>query len=145
MSALVGSQLSKDGHAKHICKRCLRYWSKKEKLAEHKIDCNVMNHCRIDLPKKGTKLYFKKFEKQLPLNYIIYADIECLLGKVTSCNAIKGAFQQHQPFAIGYYLHSRNDETKCEYKMHRGSDCIKKFEQNLNDIANQINFFHFRF
>ena len=139
LSALVGSQLSKNGHKKYICKRCLRYWPSQKKLDKHKIDCNVMNHCRIDLPPKGTKLKFKKIDKQLPLNYIIYADIECLLGKVKSCNAIKGAFQQHQPFAIGYYLHSRNDETKCKYSVHRGQNCIKDFATNLNNIATEIN------
>lgn len=54
LSSLVGSQMSKHEHKKYICDRCLIYFN--VKLKEHKIVCENVNDCAIEMPTDEKKI-----------------------------------------------------------------------------------------
>ena len=98
-----------------------------------------MNNCRIELSdENNNKLKFEKESKKIPVNHIMYADIECMLTNVSSTDAPSNAFQENRSFAIYHYLHSRGVEIKSEFIFNKGSDCIKDFAKNLLKKAYEI-------
>lgn len=135
------------GHQIWLCDRCLHYFYSEIKLAQHTIECEEKNKCKISLPSRSSKrrwITFKQFNRQLPVPYIVYADIESLLTTIPNDatsdeNCIpKGAYQKHLPISIGYYLHYLHDLNKSKYQTYTGTDCVNWFVNELYDIAMQV-------
>lgn len=147
LARLVGSQCNSHGHKIWLCDRCLHYFYSEIKLAEHTIECGEKNKCKITLPDHNSNqrwISFKHFNRQLPVPYIIYADIESLLSTISSDTTTdekcvpKGAYQKHIPISIGYYLHYKYDIMKSKYKTYTGSDCVDWFVNELYDISMHV-------
>lgn len=139
LSRALSSQVSGNNGAKYFCNRCLHYFHSEEKLAGHKIDCNNMNECKITLPEPGKNIMkFKNHHRSLTIPYVIYFDTETLLKKVTADTAPKTAYQQHELYAAGYYLHCNFDKSQCKYRDMIGSGCDEWFAQELTQIGNNI-------
>ena len=139
LSRLVSSQCSNANGKKYICNRCLHYFYSEQKLEAHKIDCRKMNDCAVTLPKPGENiLKFKNFSKKLEVPFVILADTESYLGKVTSSCAPKTAYQEHKMFSIGYYLHCTYDDSLSRYSFNRGPNCAEWFSEELKQIADQV-------
>ncbi|EFN80647.1 hypothetical protein EAI_06665 [Harpegnathos saltator] len=82
LSRLISSQLSKKEHKKHICDRCLHYYSSSEKLESHTVDCQKMNNCAITLPNDDNKwLSFTNYCRKKWVPFIVYVDLECIMEK----------------------------------------------------------------
>ena len=67
---------------------CLNYFHSYRtlnKLKKHERVCNNHDYCRVDMPKEHEKIKYLPGEKSLKVPFIIYADLECLLKKVRSC------------------------------------------------------------
>ena len=68
---------------------CLNYFHShgtKNKLKRHKWLCNDHDYCQIKMPYEDNKiLEYKHWEKSLKALAITYADLECLLEKIHSC------------------------------------------------------------
>ena len=60
-----------------ICKRCFSHFTKYELLQKHIEYCLNNETVSVKMPKQDTMLYFKNYEKQLPVPFVVYADFEC--------------------------------------------------------------------
>ena len=67
------------------CLNCFHSYRTLNKLKKHERVCNNHDYCRIDMPKENEKIKYLPGEKSLKAPFIVYADLECLLEKVKSC------------------------------------------------------------
>ena len=71
------------------CLNCFHSYSTKEKLKKHEKICNGYHYCCVEMPDKDDKiLKYNHGEKPLKALLMIYADLECLLEKMHSCQII---------------------------------------------------------
>ncbi|XP_011689997.1 PREDICTED: uncharacterized protein LOC105451328 [Wasmannia auropunctata] len=113
LSRLVSLQLSKKGHTKFFCDRCLHYFSLDKKLEAHVMDCREMNNCAIRLPSDDKWLRFNNTNWKERMPFVVYADLECILEKTD------------------------NEETTSYEYQHR-RDCIAWFVEELKDLAHRV-------
>ena len=78
-------------------------------------------------------------------SFIIYADLECLLEKMSTCinNANKLSttkINKHTPSGYSIFTSCSFDESKIiiENNYYRGKDCMKKFCKDLKEHATRI-------
>ena len=65
---------------------CFHSFSTKNKLKKHERVCNDHDYCYAEMPNEDNKiLKYYQGEKPLKAPAIIYADLECLLEKMHSC------------------------------------------------------------
>ncbi|KAL9950720.1 hypothetical protein ACROYT_G043266 [Oculina patagonica] len=87
VSALLYDQ-SKAHNAKHFCMLCLTSFTRADLLENHEKYCNGMNGrpTRIEMPEKGKNtISFQNHHKQMKVPYVIYADFEALVRKISGC------------------------------------------------------------
>ena len=61
---------------------CLHCFSSEDVLEKNKKDCSTINGKQaIKMPRKGSKLKFQNFHKQLQVPFVIYADVEVITEK----------------------------------------------------------------
>ena len=77
--------ITSNHHRDFYCLNCFHSYSTHNKLKKHERVCNNYDHCRVDMPKEHEKIKYLPGEKSLKVPFIIYADLECLLEKVRSC------------------------------------------------------------
>ena len=108
---------------------CLMGFSKREILAEHKKHCDGIDGkpTRIEMPAEDNKdLYFKNYQNQQKVPYVIYADYESLIQKIKGPENQKNedeSFTENKNvhMACGYaYKVVRSDETVMSTKYYRG-------------------------
>ena len=69
-----------------FCLNCFYSYNTKEKLKKHERVCNDHDHCYLEMPNEENKiLKYNYGEESLKVPAIIYADLECLLEKMHSC------------------------------------------------------------
>ena len=71
---------TKNKNKKYFCKSCLPCISSKNILTEHKKVCFNINGGQSAKLEKRT-IEFKKYFKQIPVPFKIYADFDCNLNK----------------------------------------------------------------
>ena len=69
------------------------------------IDCEQA----VKMPKKGNKVQFQNFHKQVPVPFVIYADFEAITEKLDSClpdsnKSYTDKYQQYTACSYGYKL-----------------------------------------
>ena len=86
---------------------------------------------------------YNKGEKSLKLPFIIYADLECLLEKISTCynnpnlsSATK--IKQHVPSGYSIFTNCSFDKSYNNLSHYRGEDCMKRFCKDLKDHATRI-------
>ena len=68
------------------CLNCFHSYRTKEKLKKHEKVCNNHDYCYVKMPNEFEKiLKYNPGEKSLKVPFVIYADLECLLEKIDSC------------------------------------------------------------
>ena len=68
------------------CLNCFHSYTSKRKLKKHKRVCKDHAFCDTIMPDEDNKiLKYNPGEKSLKLSFIIYADLECLLQKINTC------------------------------------------------------------
>ena len=82
-------------------------------------------------------------EKYMKLPFLIYADLECLLEKMSTCqnNPNKSSttkINKHTPSGYSIFTSCSLDESKNEINYYRGDDCMKKFCKDLKEHAMKI-------
>ena len=82
-------------------------------------------------------------DKSLKAPFITYADLECLLKKKQFCqNNPENSYTQrktkHQPSGYSLSLICSFVETKNRHKFHRRKDRIKRFCNDLKELAIEI-------
>ena len=94
------------------------------------------------MPEEGKNI-LKYSPGDISLNLIIYADLECLLKKEQSCqnnpeNSYTYRKAKHKPSGYSLSLICSVDETKNRRKFYRRKDCIKRFCNDLKELATEI-------
>ena len=82
-------------------------------------------------------------EKSMKLPFLIYADLECLLEKMSTCqnNPNKSSttkINKHTPSGCSIFTSCSFDESKNKINYYRGDDCMKKFCKDLREHAMKI-------
>ena len=123
---------------------CFHSYRTKNKLEEHKKICENHNYCHIEMPNEDNKIIkYNQGEKSIKLPFIIYADLECLLEKMSTCynnpkESSKTEINEHVPLGYSLFTHFSFDKTKNKLNYYRGKDCMKKFCKDLREHATKI-------
>ena len=93
---------------KYFCKSCLQCFSSENVLNKHKKDCLMING-RENLKLEKGFIEFKNFNRQIPVPFKIYADLECLLKSCdmsvdNDCYSYTRKYQDHIPCSFAYKL-----------------------------------------
>ena len=69
------------------CLNCFHSYRSKNKLEAHnKKICENHNYCNVEMPTKDHNIIkYNQGEKSIKLPFIVYADLECLLEKMSTC------------------------------------------------------------
>ena len=95
------------------------------------------------MPKEHEKIKYLPGEKLLKAPFIVYADLECLLKKMASCqnnpeNSYTEKKAKHKPSGYAWSLICSFDNTKSKHYFYRGEDCIEKFCKDFKDLRTEI-------
>ena len=81
--------------------------------------------------------------KSIKLPFIVYADLECLLEKMSTCyntpeESSTTKINKHTPSGYSIFTYSSFDKSKNKLNYYRGEDCITKFCKDLRKHATKI-------
>ena len=113
-------------------------------LKKHERLCNKHDYCHVEMPTEDNKiLKYNHGEKSLKAPFTIYADLECLLPKMHSCqnNTEKSYTERkakHKPSGYSWSLIFSFDATKNKHEFYRESNCIEKFCKDLKVLAMEV-------
>ena len=106
--------------------------------------CQPHSPQKIKMPADKDKfLRFTNVHKQLSSPFVIYADFECLLPKVQSCNcnpekSSTTPVQKHVPCGYCYKIVSSNPKYSKPAVLYRGKDPVMPFLKALDKEAFSI-------
>ena len=99
---------------------CLNYFCSyrtKNKSELHRKVCENRDCCKVDMPNKDNNMieFNQKYYGKAP--FVIYADLECLLEKITTCyNNLEESstteINKHTPSGYSLFTHCSFDKTK---------------------------------
>ena len=81
--------------------------------------------------------------KSIKLPFIVYAYLECLLEKTSTCyntpeESSTTKINKHTPSGYSIFTHCSFDKSKNKLNYYRGEDCMKKFYKDLREHATKI-------
>ena len=126
---------------------CLNYfhaYRTESKLEKLKKICENHDYCHVEMPNEDNKIIkYDQGEKSIKSPFIIYADFECLLEKISSCynnpeESSTTEINKHTPSGYSLFTHCSFDKTKNKLDYYRGDDCMEKFCKDLRDHATKI-------
>ena len=139
LSCLLSSQVSSHNGKHHFCSRCFNsFWTRKS-LIKHQEYCNEYEAVKIELPKEGTMLKFKNYDRSEKVPFLVYADFECCIKPMQSCDPNPGSsytkqYQKHEPSSFCYYIKCFDDEVyKPKLVSYTGQDAAQKFVAMLEE------------
>ena len=102
------------------------------------------DYCYVEMPTKDNNtIKYNHGEKSTKLPFTIYADLECLLEKMSTCqnnpNELSTTkINKHTPSGYSLFTHCSFDNSKNKLNYYRGEDCMKKFCKDLRTHATKI-------
>ena len=107
---------SKHKERKHFCMYCLQCFSSETILSNHVNNFLIINGIQaINMPKQGKNLLkFNNFHKQLPVPFVIYADLEAITKKVEEQNEETHQDEKEGSYTKAYQTH---EDCGCGYKV----------------------------
>ena len=126
------------------CLNCFRLYRTKNKLEEHKKICENHNCCNVEMPNKDNNIIkYNQGEKSIKLPFVVYADLECLLEKMSTCQnnpnqSSTTEINKHTPSGYSLFTHCSFGKTKNKLDYYRGKDCMKKFCKDLREHSTKI-------
>ena len=96
------------------------------------------------MPNEENKIIkYNQGEKSIKLPFFIYADLECLFEKISTCynnprEPSTTEINKHIPSGYSLFTHCSFDKTKNKLNYYRGKDCMKKFCKDLREHATKI-------
>ncbi|XP_046399469.1 uncharacterized protein LOC124165964 [Ischnura elegans] len=140
---LIKSQITKHHHSISICKRCFIHFRDMTKFMEHKALCKGTGvPSKVIMPDEENKiLKFTNLNRFFRIPYVIYADFECLLKDVSTCNpspkeSFTNVIQTHEPFSFCYMLVTPDG---CQKPiLYRGPNAARVFINRIKDEAVKI-------
>ena len=126
------------------CLNCFRSYRTKNKLEVHKKICENHNCCNIEMPTKDNNIIkYNQGEKSIKLPFVIYADLECLLEKMSTCQnnpneSFTTEISKHTPSGYSIFTHCSSDQTRNKLNHYRDKNYMKKFCKDLREHATKI-------
>ena len=126
------------------CLNCFHSYRTKNKLEAHKKICENHDYCHVEKPiKDNNTIKYNHGKRSMKLSFLIYADLECLLEKMSTCqnNLNKSSttkINKHTPSGYSIFTSCSFDESKNKINYYRGDDCMKKFCKDLREHAMKI-------
>ena len=120
---------------------------KKTKLESHKKVCENKDFCNIIMPPENKKiLEFNQYQKSAKAQFIIYADLECVIEKIKECknnleNSSTAKIGKRIPSDFKISTISSFNRIENKHDVHRGKDCMKKLCESVREHAMKIIFF----
>ena len=130
---------TKHKERKHFCMHCLQCFSSERVLNNHKDNCIQVNGAQaVKMPTKDNNiLKFNNFHKQQPVPFVIYADFEAIIKKISGCqpNSNKSyteAYQKHTDCGYGYkVVCCYDDKYTKSVQIYRGEKAVYKFMEAM--------------
>ena len=137
ISALLASQINSHKGTCHICLNCFNGFKAPDSLNKHKEYCYNNECVKIAMPPPGTYSYFKNFHNSERAPFVIYADFECLIKNMDSCDpdpnkSYTKKYQKHKPSGFSYYIKSFNESVFKSVK--RTYTRTKEEDPNAEDV-----------
>ena len=126
------------------CSNWFCAYSTRNKLEEHKKICENNEYCHVEMPNEDNKIIkYNQGEKSIKSPLIIYADLECLLEKMSTCynnpdESSTTEINKHTPSGYSLFTHCSFDKSKNKLDYYRGKDCMEKFCKDLRKHATKI-------
>ena len=126
------------------CLNSFRSYRTKSKLESHKKICENHDYCHVEMPTKDNNIIkYNHGEKSMKVPFIIYADLECLLEKMSTCinnpnESSNTKINKHTPSGFLIFTSCSFDESKNKLNYYRGKDCMKIFCKDLKEHATRI-------
>ena len=126
------------------CLSCFHSYRTKNKLEAHKKICENHNYFNVEIPTKNNNIIkYNQGEKSIKLPVVVYADLECLLEKMSTCQnnlneSSTTEINKHIPSGYSLFTHCSFDRAKNKIDHYRGNDCMKKFCKDLKEHATKI-------
>ena len=123
---------------------CFHSYRTKSKLELLKKICENHDYCHVEMPTKNNNIIkYNHAEKSMKVPFFIYADLECLLEKMSTCinnpNELSTTkINKHTPLGYSIFTSCSFDESKNKLNYYRGKDCMKKFCKDLRIQATKI-------
>ena len=123
---------------------CFHSYRTKNKLEAHEKICANRDYCHVEMQTNDNNTTkYNQGEKSIKLPFIVYADLECLLGKMSTCysNPEKSStnkINKHTPSGYSIFTHCSFNKSKDKLNYYRGEDCMKKFCKDLREHATKI-------
>ena len=94
-------------------------------------------------PKNNNIIRYNQGEMSIKLPFVVYADLECLLEKMSTCQSNPNEsstteINKHIPSGYSLFTHCSFDRAKNKLDHYRGKDCMKKFCKDLREHATKI-------
>ena len=135
----------KSTHEKDFyCLKCFHSYRTKSKLESHQKICENHDYCHVEMPIKDNNIIkYNHGEKSMKVPFIIYADLECLLEKMSTCinnpnESSTTKINKHPPSGYSLFTSCSFDESKNKLNYYRGKDCMTKFCKDLKEHATRI-------
>ena len=126
------------------CLNCFHSYRTENKLESHKKICENHDYCHVEMPTKDNNIIkYNNGEKSMKVPFIIYADLECLLEKMSTCinnpnESSTTKINNHTSSGYSIFTHCSFDKSKNKLNYYRGKDCMKKFCKDLKEHATRI-------
>ena len=146
-SRLIRSQItSRTDEPLQICKRCFSHYTKPELLEKHIKYCSSNKTALVTMPEPNTYLYFKNYDRQLPVPFVVYADFECFTKPMNSCSpnpkdSYNYNYQKHEPSGFCFYaegITGRSIKPIIYTKTSEDEDVAKVFVEKLTELTKGI-------
>ena len=126
------------------CLNCFCAYSTKNKLEAHKKICENYHYCHVEMPTKDNNtIKYNQGEKSIKLPFVVYADLECLLEKISTCQnnpneSSTTEINKHTPSGYSLFTHCSFDKSKNKPNHYRGKDYIENFCKDLREYTTKI-------
>ena len=126
------------------CLNCFRSYTTKNRLKKHKNVCKNHDYCYVEIPQEDNKiLKYNHGEKYMTAPFVIYADLECLLEKMRTCNndpekSSTTKINKHTPSGYSLFRCCLLDTAENKLDCYRGKDCMKEFCKVLRKHVTRI-------
>ena len=122
---------TKNKNKKYFCKSCLQCFSSINVLTEHKEVCLSINGAKSVRFEKGI-IEFKKYFKQIPVPFKIYAGFVCNLKSVESYEgSYSKTYQDHIPCSFAYKFVCVDDKFAKPIVVVRGENTAYEFAKAI--------------
>ena len=123
------------------CLNCFHSYRTKNKLEAHEKICENRDYCHVKMPTKDNNtIKYNQGEKSRKLSFVVYADLECFLEKMSTCynnpeESSTTKINKHTPSGYSIFTHCPFDKSKNKLNHYRGEDCMTKFCKDLREHA----------